>query len=466
MFVGRETELTGLNRLYEKKGFQMPVIYGRRRIGKSRLMQEFCKDRKTVFYVAIEQNDREALRLFSDVVLQELQGNESPFLSGFESWDMAFRYVADFAKSEKLILVIDEFPYLAGGNASIPSILQKAIDRYFIDTQLFLMLCGSSMSFMETQILDYKSPLYGRRTAQFKIEPMDYLDSARFLSGWSPEEQLMGFGLAGGVPQYLLAIGANADFREALVNEFLTSSGTLFEEPTSLMKQEMREPAVYNSIIKAISEGASRQVDISNRAGMQSKSVAVYLKALVDLGVIEKQFPYGERNSKKVIYKVKDQLFRFWYRFIPKSLSFIEMGMAENACEKIIGPMFNEYFGPVFEDICLQYLIRMNRGKKLNAVYSSFGRWWGTDHNTRQQEEIDIVGSDDTMALFAECKWKSEKVRTADYEKLQMRSMLIEKDKKREYCLFGKSGFTEGLKRKASESDNIRLVKMQDLFRI
>ncbi len=465
MFIGRESEMEQLNRLYDEKGFQMPVVYGRRRVGKTRLISEFCRNKKTVFFTAIEQNDTEALRMFSEAVLQELPGMQSSFITSFDSWDSAFRYAAEFAKDERIILVIDEFPYLAAANPSLPSILQKAIDHYFTGTSLFLILCGSSMSFMENQVLDYKSPLYGRRTAQFKIQPLDCFESIKFLSLWKKDERFQGYGITGGIPQYLLAAGRHGSLKEAVREEFLSGSGVLLEEPANLMKQEMREPAVYNSIIRAIAGGASRQAEISTKVGIPSKSVANYLKVLIDLEILEKQYPFGETNSRKVIYRVKDQLFRFWYRFLPGALPLIGMGMPEEAFEKKISPYFNDYFGPVFEDICRQYLCRKNRQKKLRAVYHQFSRWWGTDPETRQQEEIDIVGSDAEWALFGECEWKSGKIAQGELEKLQRRSMLLLRDKKREYYLFSMSGFTGGLEKQAKQAGNTTLVGLEDLLR-
>jgi len=464
MFIGREFEMEKLNRLYGEKGFQMPVIYGRRRVGKTRLISEFCAGKQTVFYAAIEQNDTEALRMFSDEVLRCLPGKQSSFISSFDSWDSAFRYVADCAREERIVLVIDEFPYIASANPSLPSILQKAIDHYFSGTQLFLILCGSSMSFMEHQVLDYKSPLYGRRTAQFKIQPLDCFDSMKFFPGWKGHEQLYGYGITGGIPQYVLAAGRHGSFRQAVEEEFLAGTGVLFEEPANLMKQEMREPAVYNSILRAIAGGASRQAEISTKVGMPSKSVANYLKALIDLEILRKDYPFGDNNSRKVVYRVKDQLFRFWYRFIPGAMSLIGMGMPDEAFEKMIAPHFSDYFGPVFEDICRQYLVRLNRQKKLRTVYREFARWWGSDPETRQQEEIDIVGSDTEWALFGECKWKGEKTGLREMEKLQKRSMLLLRDKKREYCLFSRAGFTEGLRKEAERTGNTMLVDLEELL--
>lgn len=465
MFYGRESELAELNNLYYKEGFQFPVVFGRRRVGKTRLLQEFCKDKKAVFYVAIEQNDIEALRQFSEVIKQSFPDDETlRFIEIFPTWDAGLRFVANKAQSDRIIIVIDEYPYLVNGNKSIPSLLQKLIDQVFGTTQLFLVLCGSSMSFMENEVLNYKSPLYGRRTAQFRIRPLDYLDSIKLLSKWKPIEQLYGYAVAGGIPLYLLTLGDHPNFKSAIIQSVLNPRGTLFEEPVNLMKQEMREPALYNSIIKAIASGASRQKDISDTIHEESKKIANYLSALIDLEIIEKQFPLDSPEGKKVIYRIKDNLFAYWYRFIPKALSLIEMGLAEEAYQNLIEPYFNNYFGLIFEDISRQYLVRLNREKRLPYLFSHFGKWWGQDPFTKTPQEIDIVASNDQIALFAECKWRNEKTSIQVFEMLKYKSQLTQKGKERIYYLFSKSGFTKGLIE--HQTNQLHLVKVEEMLNL
>jgi AAA+ ATPase superfamily predicted ATPase len=464
VFIGREAEMAKLEALYKEPGFQMPVIYGRRRVGKTRLLQEFCAGKKCVFYTAIEQNDGEALRLFSRALLEALPGEASSYIDSFDSWDSAFRYAADFARTERLILAIDEYPYLAGANSALPSILQRAIDHYFSAGSLFLVLCGSSMSFMENEVLNYKSPLYGRRTAQLKIQPLDCFDSIKFLPGWEEAERLMAYGITGGIPQYLLAAARHDSFREAVVEEFLTGSGVLYEEPANLMKQEMREPAVYNSVIRAVAGGASRQSEISDRVGMPSGSAANYIRALADLDIIEKERPFGDKSPRRVVYRVKDHLFRFWHRFIPAALPMIGMGMPSEAYDMLIAPNYSEYFGPVFEEICRQYLVRRNRKRSLGDIYTNFSRWWGTNPATKQQEEIDIVGAGENGALFGECKWRGERASSAELDRLVRRSANLLTDKDREFFLFSRSGFTKGLVQKAAGAGNLTLVGLRELL--
>ncbi len=462
MFHGRKAELDTLTDLYKKDGFQMPVIYGRRRVGKTRLIEEFCKDKRAIFYVGIEQNDVLALKAFSQVVLDKLPSQDLQFADAFTSWSMAFKYIAAHAKNERLILAIDEYPYLVNGNKSLSSILQNAIDHDFKGTQLFLILCGSSMSFMENQLANYRSPLYGRRTAQIKLRPLDYYDSVKFFSHWAPQDRLYGYGVAGGIPQYLLMLSQQTNIRNAIKENLLKNTGALFEEPINLMKQEMREPATYNSIIQAIAEGATKQNEIASAIGEETKKTANYLRSLLDLEIIRKEYPIGDKNVRRVVYRLEDNLFRFWYRFIPDALPLIEMNLSNEAYDRLVSPFMSDYFGHIFEDISKQYLLRLNRINRLPALYFEFGRWWGANPDTRQEEEIDIVGAARQDALFAESKWKNSRVGLDIFKALVMKSRLTQKGKTPAYYIFSKSGFSDALQNLGRQ--DLHLVKAAELL--
>ena len=234
MFVGRRQELKKLNLMYESGQFEFAVIYGRRRVGKTTLIKEFCKDKKSIYFIARESNDLINIENFSAdvfaVTSKESQGNVY-----FSNWEKAFDYIYKVSCNERIILVIDEYPYLAQSNRSISSIVQAHIDMKLKDSKLFLILCDSSMSFMEYQVLGYKSPLYGRRTAQFKIKPFTYYESAQMLKGFSTEDQAVLYGITGGVPAYLDGVRLNLTLKENIENLFLTESGHLFEEPANLL---------------------------------------------------------------------------------------------------------------------------------------------------------------------------------------------------------------------------------------
>ena len=463
MFLGRHNELASLEKLYKKPGFQMAILYGRRRVGKTSLITEFCRQKKHIFYVSIAQNDKAALASFSEKVLEAFPEAKA-YINGFQAWETAFRYIADRAKDKRIVLVIDEYPYLASGNPSISSVLQRSIDTEMLQTGLFLILCGSSMSFMENQVLGYESPLYGRRTAQLRIEPFDYLDSSLFFPDYSNEDKLMAYGVAGGIPQYLGYIAKEKNLREGILNNFFDPTGPLYEEPYNFLKQELREPALYNSMITAIASGASRLNEIATKIGEETNKSAKYLKILIDLRLIRKELPYGEGSQRKGIYSVSDNMFRFWYRFIPDNVSNIEARAGEAVLDKRVLSNLPDYMGRVFEDVCMQFILRRNKAATLPFWINSVGRWWGNNPIQKCQEEIDFVAAADKVAIFGECKWRNEPLGKDVFDNLVNRSHLLQQYEARHYMLFSKTGFTSGLKEEALKQRNVELVTPKELF--
>ncbi len=326
-----------------------------------------------------------------------------------------------------------------------------------------LILCGSSMSYMEDQVLAYKAPLYGRRTAQMKILPFDFADTCRYFKNFTREDVALIYGIAGGTPQYLLQMNDRLSVEDNIKNTFLNSASSLFEETENLLKQEVREPALYNAIITAIANGASRMAEISTKVGENTSVCTAYLKNLTALGLLKKETPYGEKTSRKSIYTIDDNMFRFWYRFVPENQSIIVRGAVELAYKRI-EPHLSDYMGNVFEEICRQYLWKLLLNGESQVEFNDLGRWWGTDPSTHSQTEIDIMGEQDKdCALFGECKWTNEKVDVGVLEKLEKRSRLFHYHKVWLY-LFAKTGYTKGCRDKANELGNVTLVKYPDIF--
>lgn len=326
-----------------------------------------------------------------------------------------------------------------------------------------LILCGSSMSYMEDQVLAYKAPLYGRRTAQMKIQPFDFADTCRYFRDFSEEDQALIYGIVGGTPQYLLQINDRLSVEENIKNTFLNPISSMFEEPENLLKQEVREPALYNAIITAIATGASRMGEISTKVGEDTSVCSTYLKNLISLGLIRKETPYGEKSSRKSIYSIDDNMFRFWYRFVPENYSMIARGASDLAYKRI-RPNLPDYMGKVFEEICRQYLWKLLLSGESPVEFKELGRWWGNDPSARSQTEIDIMGEQDKeTALFGECKWTNEKVDTGVLETLMKRSQLFPYKNVRLY-LFAKNGFTKGCIEKADRLGNVALVTYSDIL--
>lgn len=286
MFIGREHELNTLNKLYNSDKFEFAVIYGRRRVGKTALISEFTKDKDTIFFTGVETNAKQNLDNFSRCIMEYNTGIASG--ASYNSFQMALEYVFELAKTKRIVLVIDEYPYVARASKSLASTLQLLIDKNKDASKLFLILCGSSMSYMEDHVLAYKAPLYGRRTAQFKINPFEFLEACRYFENFSDEDKALAYGIVGGTPQYLMQLDDKLSIEENIKNTHLNPSSSIFEEPTNLLKHEVREPAIYNAVITAIATGSSKMNEISNKIDEDTSVCATYIKNLITLGIVKK----------------------------------------------------------------------------------------------------------------------------------------------------------------------------------
>ena len=460
MFIGRDKELDALDRLYKSDKFEFAVIYGRRRVGKTALINHFIDGKKAIYFMGVESNEKQNLENFSKSIIEFSSGIQTE--TSFSSYQAALEYTFRLAESERVILAIDEYPYVARASKSLASTLQMLIDKHKDNSKLMLILCGSSMSYMEDHVLAYKAPLYGRRTAQMKILPFDFDECCTYLSGSSEEDKAYIYGIVGGTPQYLLQINDKLSVEDNIKNTYLNPMSFLYEEPLNLLKQEVREPAIYNAIITAVATGYSRMSEISAKVGESTTVCSGYLKNLIDLGIIRKETPYGEKASKKTIYSIEDNMFYFWYRFVPDNASAIARG-AENLVYKKIKSELNDYMGRVFEEICKQYLWKLLLEGQMPIEFTSLGRWWGNDPRKKAQTEIDIMGEQDSnSAVFAECKWRNENVDLDVLETLIDRSGLFHYTKVH-YFLFSKTGFTKGCMEKAEEMGNVTLVRYADI---
>lgn len=460
MFIGRERELNALEKLYTSDKFEFAVIYGRRRVGKTALINRFIGDKKAIYFMGVESNEKQNLENFSKNIIEYSSGIEAE--TSFLSFQSALEYAFKLAENERLILAIDEYPYVARSSKSFASTLQLLIDKYKESSKLMLILCGSSMSYMEDHVLAYKAPLYGRRTAQMKLMPFDFDETCRYLKHLSDEDKALVYGVVGGTPQYLLQMNDALSVEDNIKNTFLNPISFLYEEPINLLKQEVREPAIYTAIITAIASGASRMSEISSKVGEDTNVCSTYLKNLISLGIVRKETPYGEKESRKSIYSIEDNMFRFWYRFVLNNNSVIARGAADLVYKRI-EPQLSEYMGKIFEDICMQYLWKLLFSGKCPVEFCSLGRWWGNDPIEKCQTEIDIMGEQDkNTALFGECKWTNEKVDLSILETLVRRSKLFAYTQVHFY-LFSKSGFTKGCIEEAEMMGNVTLVSYGEM---
>lgn len=468
MFLCRENELLKLNRRYKNNGLECIIIYGRRRVGKTALINEFIKDKPTIYFPALAANAQGNLAALSKAI-HTFHYPDAVSAPVYSSFDEAFSEITRILKENgRVVFVIDEYPYLAKSDESIASRLQHLLDHDWADTNLFLILCGSSVSFMEDEVLSSKSPLFGRRTGQFRIEPLTYLESARFHPELSPEENALIYGITGGIPHYIRKLNVQTTVKDALLENLLDPSSYLFEEPENLLRQELREPAIYNSIITAVANGASKQSEIASKAGIEITVSSKYLRVLTELGIITKIEPVIDKTKRKTQYRITDNFFRFWYRFVPENMMQITSGTILRTYDTVVGKYLPEYMGLVFEQICRQYLLYYM--KEPPFPFRAIGEWWGTDPVQKKEAQLDIVAigdKDENLSsgqnfLIGSCKYKNELIGTDELRLIQDYSAIFTSAKDDcFYYIFSKSGFTNGLNARAKE---VRLFTLEDLY--
>lgn len=462
-FYCREEELRKLNVRYEDGDFECVIIYGRRRVGKTALINEFCKDKPTIFLSALLSTGQENLEALSKAIMA-YERSEAVSVPVFRDYDTALDEITRLSRDERIVFVIDEYPYIAKAKPAISAMLQHLIDHKWSKSRLFLILCGSSMSFMENQVLGQESPLYGRRTAQFKIEPLNYRETAVFHPECTDTENALIYGITGGIPHYINKLNVKTDIDEALLTNLFDRSGYLYEEPANLLKQELREPAIYNAIIKAIAEGASHLNEIVTKIGETSGTCTNYIKTLIDLGIVKKDTPITEKPGKKTIYLLADNFFRFWYRFVPANMNAIGSGRIRRTYDKSVKAYFSDFMGIIFEKMCQDYLVYYVDDLPINL--NEIGQWWGTDPKKKKQIQIDIVGTpaEGREYIIGSCKYRNEKIGLDELDLMREYAAVFGKGDKYHYYIFSKSGFTDSLL-EAAENGEVILVALEDMYR-
>ena len=466
MFVGRSQELESLNRLAARGTFQIVGVYGRRRLRKTALIQAIARDKPTLFFTAQQKSDALNLRAFSREAYRFFGVPESA--GAFDDWASAFSFVAEQAQQrEPFVFAFDEFPYAAQANPSLPSTLQIAIDHSFKQTGIFMIVCGSNEGFMESEVLGAKSPLYGRRTGQVRLRPLEYREAARLMPTDDPESLVTYYATFGGTPYYLLQLDPSLPYEDNVRNLCFDMAGALYAEPQMLLRQELREPALYSSILDAVASGATVPKRIADRSGVEEGTVGRYLKTLTDLGIVERVRPFGEsERGRKSIYRLADPFFAYWYRFVSPYADMVENGLGSTAARFALGDTLSTYVGKQFESICLQWLVGEAREGRLPFMPTEFGTWWGPDPEAREQVDIDVlVGNRREKALVAgECKWRNSFDETEAIRILAHRAELIEGYTNRTLMLFAKHGVSEATAKKTAAMGNLRIVTAADLY--
>jgi AAA+ ATPase superfamily predicted ATPase len=481
MFIGRQQEMSFLEDRYNSPRAQLLVLYGRRRIGKTEVLHQFCNGKDAVFYTCRELIDADQLKSFSKRILQA-GSPASRYITTFSDWEAALTGFAELpSNGVKKLLVIDEFPYMCVKNPSIPSILQVLWDELLKKQNLMIVLSGSAMSFIENEILSEKKPLYGRATGIYKMQELTFEDSMKFFPNYSPEDKMLAYSILGGIPHYLNQFEPTLSLRENIIKNVLTKGSVLYSEVEFMLRQELRETSVYNTIIEAVVLGNTQLNDIYMKTQIDKSKISVYLSNLMQLHIIEREFSVLGREKEQAtstrgIYYIKDHFFRFWYRFVSSYLSDLELGDAEAVFTHSIFPLFNDFVSPVFEMVCREFLSKKSRDNQLPFRISKIGRWWGKltkmdliegkRKKITQESEIDMVAVDanSTQYFLGECKFRNSIMGISDLKKLQEKSSFIKTDAMIHYALFSKSGFTEELIELGKTEGNLILYTLAEML--
>jgi len=480
MFIGREAELTFLEDKYKDGGGQLIVLYGRRRVGKTETLREFCKEKPHVFYSCTQCADKVQLARFSKQILKE-DIPAAQYITEFADWDKALRSILDLPYGDKKkLVVIDEFPYMCKGDAAIPSILQNLWDECFKDSNVMIILCGSAMSFIEKELLAEKNPLYGRATGIYKMREMGFYDACKFFPNYTAKEKVIAYAVLGGIPHYLNQFRQELSLEENIKKHILTKGAILYSEVDFLLQQELRETSVYNSIIEAVALGSTRLNEISQKSLVEDTSkTSVYLKNLMELGIVEREFSVDtsvkeKANAGRGLYCLADHFFRFWYTFGYANFSQLEDGDVDGVWTYVVEPALQEFAALPFEEVCREFVKEQQKKNLLPFRYQKLGRWCGktTIRNGKAEAgrsvaetEIDLlaIGADGRDYMVGECKFKKTPFSYSEYLDTLAKLTTLKESATFYYALFSAGGFDEKIEKEAKENDRIRLYRLDEI---
>ena len=459
-FIDRIEPLAFLNRQYAERRAQFVAIYGKRRVGKTELIRQFFADKPHIYFLADKTSAHDQLKTLSAKLGEFYQDS---FLSerGFGKWEQVFAYLKT---KEQFVWIVDEFPYLVESDSAIPALFQKGWDEYLKDSQVFLILAGSSIGMMETEVLGYRSPLYGRRTGQLLLHPMDFTNSRQFFPRLNFEEALSFYAVCGGVPAYLLEFKPQVDLWTNIRDRVLSPATFLYPEPEFILREELREPRNYFAILKAMAAGKTKIGELVNETGFPKSKLSKYLSVLIDLKIVEREIPVTEEKpekSKRGIYQLTDYFFRFWFEFVFPYRSDLEGGEVDTVLKKI-KQGFPLYLSTVYENVARESALIWSRQGRLPFRLNRVGRYWEKD------AEIDLVGLDEEndVILFGEAKWTNRLMSIGIYEQLKQKAKRVawKKETRNEfYILFSRDGFSDELKTQA-KTEALFLVEGDRLY--
>lgn len=456
-FVDREHELALLERAWASDKAELFVVYGRRRIGKTALLRRFAHGKPGAYWVAAISSEATLRRSFT----QALEGEGAAFV--YDDWRGAFLAAAGDRTARRL-LVIDEYPYLAGAVPGVGTVLQAVWDQALEASPLMIVLCGSHIGMMEREAVSYRAPLFGRRTGQIRLGPLPTWGVAAMLPGYEAAAVVETIATLGGVPAYLRMVAQDRPIIENLERLTLDPNGVLHQEPVFLLREELHEPRSYFALLQALAAGNTRLNEIAQAAGVDRAPASRYLATLVNLGVVQRTVPVTEphpEKSRKGVYAISDGFLRFWFRFVAPYGSLLATGQTAAVRARLKRGMAG-HVSPVFEQLSRDWVVRAGAAGALPLSPRAVGRWW------TRQAEIDVVALADEGVLLGECKWSTHPVGLNVLDALRARAEVFRRETGMAtgepvwYALFSRSGFTPDLLAEA-EAERVVLVSADDV---
>lgn len=457
MFYGRETERKKLYTMFHSDGQMISLIYGRRRIGKSELIKQALKesDIKSIYYECkqtTEQNNVDSLA--------ELIGEAFNFPKpAFENMEYLLRFLFKRSEQEPLILVLDEYSYLRENAKGLDSILQSVIDGYKDTSNIKLIICGSYVNTMKA-LLAKQNPLYGRIDLTINLKPMDYHDSALFYSDFSDEDKVRLFSVFGGIPYYNRLIDAKKSVRENIIDLIASPGARLENEVSMYLNSEISKITNANEVFEVLAKGFSKYKDLLDQSNVSSGPALVdILDKLIRMDVVAKEAPINdENNRKKSGYFISDNLSLFYYKYIFRNISRMNIMDSDIFYDKYIADDFETKYVPkIFENICKQYLIRRNRKGLMDETFEKIGKYYYDDPIEKKNGEFDIVTQDDNGYIFYEAKFRKDPITESmiQNEIRQVKQTGLECYK---YGFFSRSGFL------CEQEENRILIELDELY--
>lgn len=465
-FYNRKQELAEFSDAWESGKAELALLYGRRRVGKTYMLQHFLSDsRPHLYFLASAMPIADNIAQLAEALIAA-----HPSATGMTAADLptlrsVLQLYETMAHKERFALVIDEFQYLVAQDPSIPSQIQAWWDASGLRSQAYIVFCGSHIGMMEA-LTGASQPLYGRFTLRQRLQPMSYDDTALFYQKglWSTRDKLMAYGVLGGTPKYHATFSDRQSLGYNIVRHVLSPRGLLHDEPEVMIaSSSIRDPAFYNSLLHTIAQGETRRSNIEQRTGLSHSQFGFYSQSLMDMEWMERETPFGDKSGKRSIYRITDHFIHFFYRFVTTLASELEFQDQTDVYKLRVEPFLNNYMGRyVFEDICMQYL-KKYAASRHNWNILNASRYWSRDGSV----EIDIVGSlNDGGILACECKWSSSPIGVGVYYDLMKKTAFIPLPKEAgpfRYALFSAAGFEMNMIDTAAR-DGVLLVSGEQLI--